>query len=274
LQEDYNPDTGKVIVGLARSHHYNHSGYDDLIITGLAGLRPRADDVLEVNPLIPTGPRAANPIQYFCLENVPYHGQSVTILYDRDGKRYHKGTGLSVYVNGRQVVSPSALGRKTVTIPPPVIAQIARPIDLAVNLTQKGYPMPDASANATPADLFQAIDGRVWFWPNVRNYWSNAGSKADSDWYSLDFGAGKSVSAVKLSFYGDETQFQAPTRYAIQYWTGTDWAAVANSQKTPAMPLANGENTVTFSSVTTSKLRVVFLNPKAAAVALVELKVF
>ena len=33
LQEDYDPDTGKVIVGLARSHHYNHSGFNDLVIS-------------------------------------------------------------------------------------------------------------------------------------------------------------------------------------------------------------------------------------------------
>ena len=55
LQEDYDPDTGQPIVGLPRSHHYNHSGYADLIITGLVGLRPRADDELEVDPLVPTG---------------------------------------------------------------------------------------------------------------------------------------------------------------------------------------------------------------------------
>ncbi|RZL66214.1 MAG: glycogen debranching protein, partial [Rhodococcus sp. (in: high G+C Gram-positive bacteria)] len=29
LQEDYNPDTGRPIVGLDRSHHYDHSGYTD-----------------------------------------------------------------------------------------------------------------------------------------------------------------------------------------------------------------------------------------------------
>ena len=53
LEEDYHPETGKPIVGLARSHHYFHSGFNDLILTGLVGIRPRADDVLEVNPLLP-----------------------------------------------------------------------------------------------------------------------------------------------------------------------------------------------------------------------------
>ena len=36
-----------------RSRYYNHSTFNDLIITGLVGLRPRADDMIEVNPLLP-----------------------------------------------------------------------------------------------------------------------------------------------------------------------------------------------------------------------------
>ena len=34
LMEDYDPDTGKPIVGLGRSHHYSHSTYVDLVING------------------------------------------------------------------------------------------------------------------------------------------------------------------------------------------------------------------------------------------------
>jgi hypothetical protein len=78
-----------------RSRYYNHSTWNDLIITGLCGLRPRADQTLEVNPLLPKDKWA-----YFCLDNVPYHGHSLTILWDSDGSRYHAGKGLRIYVNG------------------------------------------------------------------------------------------------------------------------------------------------------------------------------
>ena len=54
-----------------RGKDYNHSSYCDLIITGLVGLRPRADDVVEVNPLVPDG-----KWDWFCLDNVPYHGKA------------------------------------------------------------------------------------------------------------------------------------------------------------------------------------------------------
>jgi hypothetical protein len=272
LQEDYNPDTGNVIVGLSRSDHYNHSGFDDLIISGLVGLRPRADNTLEVNPLIPTDP---NGIRYFCLENVRYHGQLVTILYDRDGTHYMRGAGLSIYVNGSRVAAPSALGRKTIQIDPPEIKKSKPlPVDEAVNLLETGFPSPSASINDTPGALHQAIDGRVWFFPEVRKFWSNAGSQAAEDWYGIDFGAEKTLTSVKLYFYSDGTQFQQPTSYTLQYWTGSDWAEIPNSQKSPAAPIGNGENTVTFPPMQITKLRALFENQKPAATALVAIKAF
>jgi hypothetical protein len=274
LQEDYNPDTGKVIVGLPRSHHYNHSGYNNLIVTGLAGLRPRADNILEINPLIPTDPHSTNAIDYFCLENVPYHGQLVSIVYDRDGRHYKKGAGLSVYVNGQQVLAPAALGRKTVAISEPTITATSHPIDLAVNMSRRDFPAPDASVNNSENELYQAVDGRVWFYPNVRNYWSNAGSPTAEDWFSLDFGTAKQFRSAQIYFYADNTRFKAPAKYTVQYWTGQDWADVSGSHETPQKPLANGENTITFRPVNTSKLRILFTNPKQAAIALVEVKAF
>jgi hypothetical protein len=275
IEEDYNPDTGNVIVGLSRSDHYNHSGYTDLVISGLAGLRPRADNTLEVNPLISGSASSPEAIRYFCLENVHYHGQLVTILYDADGKHYGKGAGLSVYVNGQQVIKPSALGKKTVPIGEPgtVKAQPA-PVDIAVNLSKAGFPSPSGSFNNVPQALYQALDGRVWFYPEVSKYWTSMGSQAAQDWFSIDFGAPKPVSSARLYFYSDGARFMAPTNYTLQYWTGTAWAEIPNMQKTPAIPLGNGENTITFEPLTTSRVRAVFTNQGKAATALVQMKVF
>ena len=79
-----------------RSRYYNHSTFNDLIITGLVGLRPRFDDKIEVNPLIP-----ADKWEYFCLDNVSYHGRNITIIWDKYGSRYHHGNGLTILVDGR-----------------------------------------------------------------------------------------------------------------------------------------------------------------------------
>jgi hypothetical protein len=79
-----------------RSRYYNHSTFNDLIITGLVGLRPRADNIIEVNPLLPDG-----KWDWFCLDNVLYHGKIITIIWDKTGTKYKRGKGLSVWVNGK-----------------------------------------------------------------------------------------------------------------------------------------------------------------------------
>ncbi|BDI33147.1 hypothetical protein CCAX7_51980 [Capsulimonas corticalis] len=277
LQEDYDPNTGRAIVGLNRSHHYNHSGYNDLVITGLAGLRPRADDILEINPLLRTGSKSKNPIASLCLENASYHGRLVTILYDRDGKHYHRGVGLSVWVDGRLLAKSPALGRILVKLP----KQAAPPrpstpslANLAVNLTRSGFPAPSASLNSAPADLYPAVDGRVWFYPELRNYWTNLGSRSQSDWFSLDLGSVKTVQSARLYFYGDGAKFKAPASAAIQYWTGNKWADAPGGKTSALKPVENGETVIRFAPVQTSRLRVLFANPESAAVALVEMKVY
>lgn len=96
IAEDLDPFTGEWIVNLDRSIHYNHSTYNDLIITGIAGIRPEDnDEIVIVNPLLPEG-----AWDYFALENVSYRGHLISVFYDKSGTRYHQGPGLTVYVDG------------------------------------------------------------------------------------------------------------------------------------------------------------------------------
>lgn len=102
-------DAGKG--GKERGKDYNHSTYCDLIINGLIGLRPRADETLEVNPLVPAG-----TWDYFCLDNVPYHGHTISILYDKTGKHYNKGKGLRIFSDGKVIASTDKLEHLTVRL--------------------------------------------------------------------------------------------------------------------------------------------------------------
>ena len=118
IDEDLDPDTGAWIArdilhaandpNKDRGRDYNHSGYTDLIITGLAGLRPRADEIVEVNPLLPEG-----TWDYFRLSGVPYHGRLLTIQYDKTGKRFGKGSGLRVFAGDKLIASSPGLGKIT-----------------------------------------------------------------------------------------------------------------------------------------------------------------
>lgn len=91
-----------------RSRYYNHSTFNDLIINGLIGLRPRIDQIIEVNPLIPEGKWA-----WFALDQIPYHGKLLTILYDEDGSHYGNGKGLMVYADGKLIASSEKLEKVT-----------------------------------------------------------------------------------------------------------------------------------------------------------------
>lgn len=91
-----------------RSRYYNHSTFADLVITGLAGLVPREDDLIEVDPLLPS-----EAWDWFCLDGVRYHGHDVTIMWDRTGQRYSRGVGLSVWVDGREAARRADLGKLT-----------------------------------------------------------------------------------------------------------------------------------------------------------------
>ena len=87
-----------------RSRYYNHSTFCDLVICGLVGLVPRSDEAITVDPLIPQ-----NAWDWFCLDNVRYHGRILTILWDRNGEKYNKGKGFNIFVDGRKVAGSHEL---------------------------------------------------------------------------------------------------------------------------------------------------------------------
>jgi hypothetical protein len=105
--------TGQWINGRGgRSRYYNHSTFADLVIAGVVGLRPRADDTVEVQPLLPDG-----VWDWFCLDGVNYHGHVLTIIWDKDGKHYGRGQGLTVQADGKQIATADKLERATGKLP-------------------------------------------------------------------------------------------------------------------------------------------------------------
>ncbi len=269
LEEDYDPATGKPIVGLPRSHHYFHSGFDDLIISGLVGIRPRADDVLEINPLIPTDPADPQFLRYFALQNVPYHGHLVGVVFDSDGKRYRLGTGVFVIVDGVVAASSPKLGRITVPLARKALPPVERPIDLAMNLNKTGFPHANASINADVPSLYPSVDGRVWFFPEMANGWSTEGGTGDQ-WFSIDFGKAVPAQAAEISFFADGKHFAAPEKYRLQALRNAKWVDVVRDNH----PLANGVIKVSWQSEPVRQLRLLLRVPRGKAVRLVEWKVF
>jgi predicted GH43/DUF377 family glycosyl hydrolase len=202
IDEDLDADTGEWIArsilekrGIQdRGKDYNHSTFCDLVITGLCGLRPRPDDVLVVNPLLPR-----NAWDYFCLDGVSYHGRALTILFDRTGERYGRGKGLRVLVDGVELADRPGLDRIEAPLPktaPPVrigeetaagwIKAVANPIlggDLGtcfdISVLEEGgrYRMWFSWRPKKSVALVESDDGISWSKPEIV-----LGPSPDSDW--------------------------------------------------------------------------------------------
>ena len=80
-----------------RGKDYNHSGFCDLVISDLIGLKPQLDKSIIIEPLVPES------WDWFCLDKINYHGKDLTILWDRAGNRYGLGRGFKVFVDGSVV---------------------------------------------------------------------------------------------------------------------------------------------------------------------------
>lgn len=81
-----------------RSKFYNHSTFMDHVISDLIGLKPQLDNSLRVHPLIPKG-----KADWFLLENIPYKGKLLKIMWDKTGERYKQGKGFRIYADGKQI---------------------------------------------------------------------------------------------------------------------------------------------------------------------------
>lgn len=249
------------------SEHYFHSGYVDLIITGLVGLRPRDDDTLEVNPLAP------EDWPYFALEDVSYRGHRVSVLWDRDGSRYGRGAGLLVYVDGREVARTQRIQRVTERLgraTPPRSRKRLR--NVAVNNGPGAYPWITASSSAPEHPAFYAIDGNFWYHQSPPNRWTAAGSGQKEDWVVLDFGVERPVETLKLYFLDDVAGVRPPARYEVQFWHEGGWLEIAGQRRNPERPEGRRANVVSFRPVNAPKLRLVLTHQPGASSGLTEIE--
>lgn len=76
-----------------------------------AGIRPRASDMLIINPLVP------GSWDYFCIDHLKYRGRYLTVMWDPTGSRYGQEAGLSVLVNGHLVANARTIQRLRITLP-------------------------------------------------------------------------------------------------------------------------------------------------------------
>lgn len=282
------------------SENYNHSSFNDLVLTGMLGIKPQANDTLVLKPLVPDN------WNYFALQNLPYHGHTMTILWDKDGTHYNQGSGLQVFQDGTRIYQSAGLGNVTIPTAAPIVpAATTRLENVAANAWTadqewfKGwdnrtytptYPKAFASYTNTTSNgnrcrsannprcvqafdsPLKAIDGYIGYDRMPDDRWTNTGSTNSTDYLGVDFGYTRPVNEVKIYTYDDGQNVRAPQSYDVQYLSGSTWTSIPSQTKAPATPAANGPNEVTFPAVTTSQLRVVFTPQAGKSVGVTELE--
>jgi hypothetical protein len=161
-----------------RSRYYNHSTFADLVISGLVGLRPREDGIVDINPLIP-----ADSWDWFCLDQVQYHGHMLTILWDRDGSHYNRGAGLRVFCDGQLIANSPTLERVTGNLPSAPDSQAPTPSTMTWAVAPHAQNRNSISMTATTATDASGVE---------YYFTCTSGGGHDSGWQAsptyLDFG--------------------------------------------------------------------------------------
>jgi hypothetical protein len=267
LAEACHPDTGSFEGHDSYNHseHYFHSSFNDLVITGLVGLRPRDDDMVEIHPLAP------EDWDYFALDQVPYRGRLLSIFWDRDGTRYQRGAGLRIVADGVEIAAAANLSPLRATLPP---AHSAPPpftmVNWAVNNDAREFPRATASFTAESTELAKLIDGNYWYHRDPPNRWTAVGSPTPADWVTVDLGGEHSLEAIRLYFLDDETEIDPPARYDLEYWNGEAWRAIPSQMRLPDHPMGRRANRVQFPAVRTARVRVLLYHAAGAKSGLTE----
>ena len=269
IAEAAHPDTGSWEGHDSYNHseHYFHSGYNDLIITGLIGLKPRADDVVEIDPLSP------QEWPYFALDDLPYHGHQLAILWDKTGARYARGPGLHLLADGKEIASLNGLGKIVAKLPGAVVPsldKLANRVNYAVNNDGDYFPQFTASFANSRTPLWRINDGNYGYHLHPPNRWTCAGSTNRSDWVAVDFGLPRRIDMVKLYFLDDGTNIVAPESFSLEFWKNGAWKVLADQERTPEKPAGHRANVIRFAGLEVQKLRAVFSHAQNAFTGLTE----
>ena len=227
LAEALHPDTGSFEGhdGYNHSEHYLHSGYCDLIVTGLVGLIPRSDATLQIHPLAP------ETLEYFAIDALPYRGHLLSILWDAEGKRYDFGRGLHILLDGTRIggsvtLKPLLLENVIPQLDQPQVSaadpQRVVPTNFAVNNDGTYYPRITASYTAPNTSLSKVNDGNFWYLLHPPNRWTCEGSPNEKDWIEIDLGQPRLVHSVKIYPLDDSekqlTSVTVPEQVELQQW--------------------------------------------------------
>jgi len=273
IAESANPYTGSWFGNDMPNHseHYSHSGYVDLVLSGLLGIIPRANGMLLVNPLIP------GDWDWFAAEGMRLHGHDVDVIWDRDGSKYGLGAGLRVRVDNRDVASRETMGLLEVRLPEAgaSMASMAftRPHNVAVN---NGTVFPEITASFSDPSHppFWAADGGVFYHKVPTTRWTTEGSPNTEDWIQVDFGGEQTIERVVLHFLDDSEGIVPPTFYKVELLQDGKWQPADVRSRIPGEPTGRMANSILMGPTGAEGVRVHFEHAPNGKTGLAEIEVW
>lgn len=238
------------------SENYFHSTYFDNIFTDLIGIVPTVEDRLELKPLIPSN------WSYFAVENLPYHGILLSIVWDESGSHY-KGSnvtsGLSIFSNGTLIHNQSTLGPLNVTLPfssqeaASTLASVPQYQNILAN-PNSPWGLPNVTADwvlstngdISPYEAWKMNDGLLWYDTTPDNRWTNNQSTTPYDTINITLPRARNISSISLAIFDDIEGGGVITCPAGVKVATRDGSVVAlRNPWTSCVP--NALNTITFS---------------------------
>jgi hypothetical protein len=267
LAEAHHPDKDLWVQNEWPGLDYFHSSYINLVLTGIAGLRPSDDGYAIVKPLAP------RTWDYFAADRIAYRNHELSIVWDRTGSRYGIGQGFTILVDGEVAAHSATLDDLRVPLPALKVAPQPYEVVVSANAEGKPYPKPSASFTAKYTPESAALDGLIWYDQEYGDKWTCRGSWNSEDWFKVEFAAAIEVSALRLHLYADQLEVVAPDSITCLWLQDGQWTSVQLREITPAVPTAGRANTLRFDPVTTKAIRVVFKHPIGLGVGLAQLQV-
>jgi hypothetical protein len=255
IAEALHPDTGSWDGHDAPNHseHYFHSGFVDLVITGLIGVQADASPNLVVDPLVP------RDWDFFALDRLPYRGQLLSIVWDRDGQHYGKGTGLLVFANGTLLASRPDLGKLEFELPQSgdvPLVETTR-LNYAVNNDGDWFPRVSATHTEPGSSLHYLHDGQYRYDLRPNNRWSS-GATNEEVAVTLDFGTSRQIDEVKLYVLDDQNdRLAAPESIDLQFEEQGQWRSIPNVDAPQGNILGGQPWIARFPGLNLTRLRIV-----------------
>lgn len=194
------------------SENYFHSTYMDNIFTDLFGIIPTFQPKLQMQPLV------ALEWDHWAIENLPYHGTLLSILYDEKGMYYSSqphDAGLSIYSAGELIHhSPNLPTNLSIPLDTHFRQNRTRYINILANpnaphslpTAQSSYYLTPNGDSADPYQAWKTVDGLLWYDLRPDNFWTANQSATPFTTLALTLPRPRTFRSISLALLGDLDQ--------------------------------------------------------------------